>query len=341
MGFWCNPSCNTLCLQEIRKEKRSVNRAAKRLTLGSNLALAISASVLAGGIWSYQKDRSGLIRRAKALQQLGEQLDIKAAELIATHPRDENAQSTRLPGILFENGLCMPPESWHWVIQGLRADFRTVCYTRPGYGLTPARASQIDMAHLAIDRFPHDQKIVYVAHSIGALFLERYLHAIPALSERVELVVLVDPTVAEDFVEVPHNVQLLNGLRQSMLLEQLGSLIGTSRIDPDIQRDINCIRDVQERYIDFVHNYKNLRTARREINMFLDDLPVPYTYHCPVIILMSDENTRAVPDGLQQHQISSRADICDIHRISGSNHHSIIGTNSYASQVVETIKERF
>jgi pimeloyl-ACP methyl ester carboxylesterase len=242
-------------------------------------------------------------------------------------------------GVIFFNGLGLPHEQWAWVRAHLPGSAASVCYNRPGYGLSsplrrPGLAEQLRIVDELRDRYLAGLPLVLVGHSIGG-----HLAAAYAESRRdaaLSHVVLVDPTIIADLRaslgELPDW-----WTRQRLLMECLWAAVGLNVLRPMTPVRERYADDVRDSFTAFHARPGVWATAYREY-MAARFYPPIGALTVPVHVVTALKGTRsAVRHRTAQERMLELSDHAQHHVRPDADHLGVVAEEPHAKTLAELI----
>ncbi|MUN55313.1 alpha/beta fold hydrolase [Kocuria koreensis] len=259
------------------------------------------------------------------------------------HPDDEvDALSWSVEGasglILFESGLGLPYECWDWMLQLAPKNQDVLVYNRSGISGTSRGVGEAQCQQRIAGLINQYSELTIIAHSIGSLVACELL-AKGLVDDRVRVkVYLIDPTDDELMASSQSDRRLRLLVAQSFQAQILGSILGTSYRAGILDSDVNYRSSVERKLLHVESSPRTAFAGQREHKRFADNPPRLDSIAGVVEAVISAEINS---DHNVQHQIRQRklADRLSARHVivSGSNHFSLIGTESSCHEVAEAI----
>ena len=244
------------------------------------------------------------------------------------------------PIIVCENGLGAPLECWDWVAEALSTSSSVIAHHRAGYGATTASCDPGTLIRdILRHEFDESRPVVLLAHSIGGMAVRDALVHTPDLARRVVGVCLVDstdPTLLDAVWSAPER---RGRIMQSMHLEMLGAVLGTTSVVNPVLDEVDHRASVQRRFARFVVDTRTVRTATREYRRFseaastLSRVPLPPT----LVVSASNSHEGSTAHIRAQRELASSLGATH-HVVQGAGHRSILGFRRHAEVVADHVR---
>lgn len=244
------------------------------------------------------------------------------------------------PIIVCENGLGAPLECWDWVAEALSTSSSVVAYHRAGYGATTSTSD----AGALVDRilrheFDDSRPVVLLAHSIGGMAVRDALARTPDLARRVVGVCLVDSTDPALLDAVWSSPERRGRIVQSMHLEMVGAVLGTTTVANPVLDEVDHRASVQQRFARFVVDTRTVRTATREYRRMSEVASALARTPLPPTLVVSASNSH---EGSTAHMRAQRELAENLgathHVVQGAGHRSILGFRRHAEVVADHVR---
>jgi hypothetical protein len=312
---------------EYAVDSRGASRSFEKVSLGIATGLVALSARLA-------KEKRDVAREQRVGQKGSSQLQLDSGVVEYVVDRSTVGDSRPSTTFVLECGLGQPLESWDWVVKQLMRRGTVVRYHRSGYGLSDASGSGSDILHRLLEETQIEDELVLISHSIGSLFAAAHLRD-PRLRERVSAIVLIDGTDPELLEMDRSDKRRAGAFVQAQGHTLFAALSGIYQWAPNaVERQVAYIPDVQYAHVHFVFTPRNIINALREYRAsstadVLEDLSMAGR----VLVIGSAENH------VQQRSLAGKIG-ADFDMVPGSSHRSILGGQTHARAVVQSI-ERF
>ncbi|GAA2064733.1 alpha/beta fold hydrolase [Williamsia deligens] len=244
------------------------------------------------------------------------------------------------PIVVCENGLGAPLECWDWVAEALSSSTSVVAYHRAGYGATTATSDPGALIQGILRReFDGSRPVVLLAHSIGGMAVRAALAHTPDLARRVVGVCLVDSTDPSLLDAVWSDPERRGRIMQSMHLEMVGAVLGTTTVANPVLDEVDHRSSVQQRFARFVVDTRTVRTATREYRRFSEAASALSRSPLPPTLVLSASNSHEGSTAHMRAQRSLADGLGATHQVvHGAGHRSILGFRRHAETVADQLE---
>lgn len=245
--------------------------------------------------------------------------------------------------VLFEGGLGLPHEQWHWVCQNLPSEIAYVKYNRPGYGLSsPALHTDIETRFALIDIIRAHclggLPTTLVGYSYGGYLAAAYAGARRGEEPGLERLVLIDATHIEEMRSFAGSSADFWS-RQSLLMEIVWAALGLNSFVPAVNRRETYTDEVNRAYRAFMAHPTLWATAYREYRA-LPGHPSLSSIDIPLDVVTAKNGL----GGAARHRASQKELLrlspqARHHFIEGADHESLVSFPDYAARIASVISE--
>ncbi|KAM9866642.1 hypothetical protein ACIFOC_00848 [Leucobacter aridicollis] len=236
--------------------------------------------------------------------------------------------------VVFENGLGAAMEGWDWVASELSMDYDTLTYHRSGYGATTSVLPPEQLVSSLLTRYNSiGSPLILVGHSIGGLVARLNLSRNVGLRNQAVALILIDSTDENGLQGLAASEEKIGSIRQSLLIESLGSALGTSGISGALNSEVDYRRSVHRVFTTFARNRSTIRRAGHEFTETISATqslalrtPIPTCVISAQYGVSGEERHKQ-----DQLRIAERLD-AEYAVVAGASHRSIIGMHVYARE---------
>lgn len=306
-------------------DSRPVDKKFELSILGASAAIYIASAINA------KYDRLSLEKRSEGPKGASK-ISVGLKNVIEFKDyRENDASLQNKPTLVLESGLGFSMDSWYWVIDELKKDFRIVTYHRSGYG---ASSSGLDSV-LVFDRLVEElglRHVVLVAHSIGSLNVAEILRNRESENEILG-VVYVDGSDPDLIMQDRNDRTAYGKFLQSQVITMFAALTGAYKWAPNsVTRQAKLLPDEQFAFTTFVFTPKNIVNAVQEyFHLGSKNNNPGFISTAKKIVLASDEHLT------EQKMLAQRIG-SHLVQIPGSTHRTILTMPEHAKKVAAHIR---